>query len=417
MVSDIGTSLKKRWRNFVAQQDTLEKKLFWEIFISIGFLNFIVALTTFADGTTLAAIACRWATVYAFIELGVIAHRYQCHRTCYMVMTLLFNCLLLPLNFFYFGGIHSGMPIFFVAGAFLCSFCMGNKQKLIAFAVSIISMLGSITLSLIYPHLVYSVHPYISYFSISVSLLVISTTIHMVCSLVLNEYKRQRYKEINNGIIDVLSTVVESRSVESGDHVMRIKGYTRILLDYANDIYGTDFTTDEMNVISSASAMHDIGKVAIPDSILLKPGRFTPEEYETMKKHTVLGCDIIEAMKDIQDKSYYNYSYEICRHHHERYDGSGYPDGLKGDEIPLAAQIVSLADVYDALVNKRCYKKAFSYEKAYQMITNGECGLFSPKLLQCFEKARPRMEEFASQPFVNPLLKHSTSVSAKNIKA
>ena len=218
----------------------------------------------------------------------------------------------------------------------------------------------------------------------------------------MREYREQRRREINNGIIDVLSTVVESRSSEAGDHVMRIKGYTRILLDHVNDVYGLHLTREEKEIAYSAAAMHDVGKIAIPDSVLLKPGRFTPEEYDVMKKHTLFGCDLISSMEDFQDKRYYESCYKICRSHHERYDGKGYPDGLAGDDIPLEAQIVSLADVYDALISKRCYKDAFSLDKAYDMIVSGECGTFSPKLLECFKRARKDMEAFSREPFVNP---------------
>lgn len=217
---------------------------------------------------------------------------------------------------------------------------------------------------------------------------------------VVKEKQEQKLKEINNGIIDILSTVVEFRSVESGDHINRIKGFTKILLKYVNEMYeDVDYSPETMEVISSAAAMHDVGKIAIPDSILLKPGKLTPEEFNEMKQHTVKGCEILDSMATLQDDNYSKYSYEICRYHHERYDGKGYPDGLKGDEIPLAAQIVSVADVYDALISKRVYKDAYSVEEAYQMILNGECGVFSPKLMECFTRAKKEMEEFSYQQF------------------
>lgn len=188
--------------------------------------------------------------------------------------------------------------------------------------------------------------------------------------------------------------------MESGDHINRIKGFTKILLKYVNEMYeDVDYSPETMEVISSAAAMHDVGKIAIPDSILLKPGKLTPEEFNEMKQHTVKGCEILDSMATLQDENYSKYSYEICRYHHERYDGKGYPDGLKGDEIPLAAQIVSVADVYDALISKRVYKDAYSVEEAYQMILNGECGVFSPKLMECFTRAQKEMEEFSYQQF------------------
>ncbi len=217
---------------------------------------------------------------------------------------------------------------------------------------------------------------------------------------VVKEKQERKLKEINNGIIDILSTVVEFRSVESGDHVRRIKGFTKILLKYVNELFDdVNYTPEMMEVISSASAMHDVGKIAIPDSILLKPGRLTPEEYSEMKTHTVRGCEILDSMAALQDKNYYKYSYEICRYHHERYDGKGYPDGLKGEEIPIEAQIVAVADVYDALISKRVYKDAYTPEEAFRMITNGECGVFSDRMMNAFAKAKDEMEAFASTQF------------------
>ena len=217
---------------------------------------------------------------------------------------------------------------------------------------------------------------------------------------VVKEKQERELKEINNGIIDILSTVVEFRSVESGDHVRRIKGFTKILLKYVNEMFDdVNYSPETMEVISSASAMHDVGKIAIPDSILLKPGKLTDEEYSEMKTHTVRGCEILDSMAALQDKNYYKYSYEICRYHHERYDGKGYPDGLKGEEIPIEAQVVAVADVYDALISKRVYKDAYSLDEAYNMIINGECGVFSDRMMACFTKARAEMEEFSKAQY------------------
>ena len=143
-------------------------------------------------------------------------------------------------------------------------------------------------------------------------------------------------------------------------------------------------TTEKIDIISQAAAMHDIGKITVPDGILLKPGRLTKEEFEVMKEHTSKGSEMIASFVHLDDEEYFSYCYDICRHHHERYDGRGYPDGLKGDEINIAAQIVSIADVFDALVAERVYKKAFDKETAYNMILNGECGCFSPRLLDAF---------------------------------
>lgn len=206
----------------------------------------------------------------------------------------------------------------------------------------------------------------------------------------------ERLKQSNDNIIDILGTVVEHRNLESGEHVRRVKGYTKIMaeemaLQYPE--YG--LTPEKIAIIVSASALHDLGKIAIPDSVLLKPGKFTKEEFECMKAHTVRGCEIISSIEGVWDEEYAKIGYEISRYHHERYDGRGYPDGLKEDEIPISAQLVSVADVYDALVNERVYKDAYAKDKAFDMIMNGECGTFSPKLLDCFRRARDKFESLA----------------------
>lgn len=207
-----------------------------------------------------------------------------------------------------------------------------------------------------------------------------------------NEKLRTQAQELrknNENIIGILGAVVESRDLESGEHIQRVKGYTQLLAkQLMEDCPEYGLTEKDISLIVEASALHDIGKIAIPDNILLKPGKLTLEEYETMKTHTIRGCEVLSKIESAWDDVYSKYSYEICRHHHERYDGKGYPDGLKGDEIPVSAQCVSIADVYDALVNVRCYKEAYTHEKAYSMIMNGECGTFSPKLLAAFAKQK-----------------------------
>ncbi|MEZ3429533.1 MAG: response regulator [Lachnospiraceae bacterium] len=197
----------------------------------------------------------------------------------------------------------------------------------------------------------------------------------------------------NEKITDILAEVVESRNLESGEHVKRVKSYTQILAREVMERYPEYHLTDEeVRIIESASAVHDIGKIAIPDNILLKPGKLTDEEFECMKSHTVRGCEVLDHINEVWDDNYKAYASEICRHHHERFDGRGYPDKLVGDDIPIAAQIVSVADVYDALISERCYKKAFTKEQAFNMIINGECGKFSPKLMECLKSAKEEME-------------------------
>ncbi len=203
---------------------------------------------------------------------------------------------------------------------------------------------------------------------------------------------RAQEKEIrktNEFMIDALSSVVESRSAETGEHTKRIKYYTRIMAKCLMEHFPRyGLTSARVDAISRASVMHDIGKIGISDAVLLKPGRLTNEEFEVMKTHTIIGCELLEKLYRDRTSEFYGYCYDICRHHHERWDGRGYPDHLVGDDIPISAQIVAVADVYDALVSPRVYKDPFSKEKAFEMIMNGECGQFSSDILKCFELAR-----------------------------
>lgn len=192
-------------------------------------------------------------------------------------------------------------------------------------------------------------------------------------------------KEKNNNLmISILSHIVEFRNGESGSHVIHINIITELLLkQLIKKTRKYNLSMTDIRLIGTASSLHDIGKIAIPDEILNKPGRFTPEEYEIMKTHSEIGASMLKNLTVYQNEPLMKASYEICRWHHERYDGRGYPDGLKGDEIPISAQVVSIADVYDALTSERCYKKAYSHEKAIEMICGGECGAFNPLIIEC----------------------------------
>ena len=192
----------------------------------------------------------------------------------------------------------------------------------------------------------------------------------------------QKIIHMNMNMVEALSAAIEFRSGESGEHVHRIRDITEYLL--RNTELGKDLKEDEIREIATAAIMHDVGKIAIPDAILNKPGRLTREEFEIMKPHTTKGADLLEKIPNMKENRMLQYAYDIARHHHERWDGRGYPDGLKGDEISMWAQIVSLADVYDALVSKRVYKGAIEAEEALRMIRDGECGVFNPRLLICF---------------------------------
>ena len=185
-------------------------------------------------------------------------------------------------------------------------------------------------------------------------------------------------------LVGVLSHIVEFRNGESGAHVRHIRIITELLLHRLLEISSQyPITAEQQDNIPLASALHDIGKIGIDEKILNKPGKLTPEEFEVIKTHSMLGAEMLHQLENFNEQPLLQTAYEIARWHHERWDGRGYPDGLKGDEIPISAQLVALADVYDALTSERCYKKAFSHEKAVQMILNGECGAFNPLLLQC----------------------------------
>ncbi len=192
----------------------------------------------------------------------------------------------------------------------------------------------------------------------------------------------ERIGELNRGMIEALATAIEFRNEESGEHVNRIYFITKFMLE--NTEFGENLSKEEINNIAVASIMHDVGKIAIPDAVLAKPGRLTKEEFEVMKTHTTQGVVLLERISQLRESAMFDYACDIARHHHERWDGRGYPDHLVENEISPWAQIVSLADVYDALSSKRVYKKAFSRNKVLEMIWAGECGVFNPQLLDSF---------------------------------
>lgn len=194
-------------------------------------------------------------------------------------------------------------------------------------------------------------------------------------------YRREKSNEV---MVSILDYAVELRSGEQGMHMFGVNRLTELILKrLAEKTNKYNISESDIEVISMASGLHDIGKLLIPEEILKKPGRLTEEEFETVKHHTQIGAGIITELPIYQNEELAKYAATICHWHHERWNGEGYPDGLKGDEIPLAAQVVSIADAYDALTNARSYKKAYSHEKAVEMICNGECGTFNPLILEC----------------------------------
>lgn len=227
---------------------------------------------------------------------------------------------------------------------------------------------------------------------------IIELNLHRLNQEELIEEQAAKLRESNAVMIDALSAIIEYRSVETGQHIQRIRMFARVLLEDVSRCYA-EFGLNERSIdmISSASSMHDIGKIAIPDSILNKPGKLTKEEFEIMKSHSIKGCEILAGLDRMSDKEYLQYAYNICRYHHERWDGSGYPDGLKGDSIPVCAQVVGIADCYDALTTDRVYRKALSSERAFNMILNGECGAFSPKLLECLKNVQVAFKNLARE--------------------
>ena len=202
-------------------------------------------------------------------------------------------------------------------------------------------------------------------------------------------YEKERQ---NTLMIDILSHIVEFRNGESGQHVIHIRMLTELFLQrlmLKTDRY--PLTPVDINLICIASALHDVGKIAIPGEILNKPGRFTEEEFAIMKEHTTIGSAMMEAVPIHGSEALIKVARDICRWHHERWDGRGYPDGLKGDEIPISAQIVALADVYDALTSPRVYKPAIPHDKAVEMILDGQCGAFNPLLLECLTEVSAKL--------------------------
>ena len=225
--------------------------------------------------------------------------------------------------------------------------------------------------------------------------------IHLVTDQI---YEKEKNNRMMTGI---LSQIVEFRNGESRLHVLHINILTQLLLEkLMRKSENYDLSWSQQHMIATASALHDIGKIGIDEKILNKPGKLTKEEFEAMKQHTIIGARMLDRLEMYHDEEMMKYAYEICRWHHERYDGKGYPDGLKGEEIPISAQVVSLADVYDALVSDRVYKKAYSHEKAIEMILNGECGMFNPLLLECLVEIQDKVRKELDIKDVNECLEY-----------
>ncbi len=220
-------------------------------------------------------------------------------------------------------------------------------------------------------------------------------------------------------MINILSHIVEFQNEESGPHIQHIRIITEMFLKALAEVDPRYFfTQEEISLIGIASALHDIGKISIPSAILNKPGRLTPEEFAVMKTHSAIGASMLEALPIYKDEPLVKTAYKICRWHHERYDGRGYPDGLKGDEIPIESQVVALADVYDALTSERVYKKAIPHDEAVRMIKNGECGTFNPVLIKVLDKVADalyvKLQSAASGEYDDDMRKITAEILQKN---
>ncbi len=210
--------------------------------------------------------------------------------------------------------------------------------------------------------------------------------------------KTEMLHRSNEGMVDILTSIIERRSSDFKQRTHYVRAYTEILLNVvARACPQYNLTEETIRLICSATALHDIGKISVPDSILNKIGPLTPEERIKMQSHTIVGSEIVQALKGSVSDEYIRYAYHICRYHHERWDGSGYPEGLSKDEIPICAQVVGLVDAYDALTNSQVYREAYSPDKAANMILNGECGAFSPSLLECFKQVNSKFCQLAEK--------------------
>ena len=201
----------------------------------------------------------------------------------------------------------------------------------------------------------------------------------------------EQIAQLNQGMLEAIATAIEFRGEEYGGHVQRVRSITRILLKDTD--FGAGISKEEIENIALAAILHDVGKISIPDTVLCKPGKLTPDECKIMEEHTLKGAEILESIPQLRRSGIYEYACDIVRHHHERWDGKGYPDGLAGDKISPWAQVVSLADVYDALSCQRVYKPPFPREQVLETILTGQYGTFNPRLLDCFLSVEDQLYE------------------------
>lgn len=211
------------------------------------------------------------------------------------------------------------------------------------------------------------------------------------------ELNRQNAKlsEHSEHLVQMMYDIIRDRNIETMNHIRSVQGYTRILAEhYARLSPGSKMTSEKIDMIVRAAGMHDIGKIVMPDMILSRQGSLSESELEQIKEHTLKGSRIVKVITELESEEYSRICCNICLYHHEKYDGSGYPMGLRKDRIPIEAQLVALADMYDAMVNSKIDQEICSKEKAYYMLMNGECGELSPRMRECLEDAKADMEDY-----------------------
>jgi len=385
----------KWYIKFYSEQNTIENRIFWRIVPLSAVVGLASVCGTILEKLGLLAVLSGAGCLVAPIIIAVLC--YRANNNCayyYSIFCIVINCILGPMIYLTNGGLDSGMPMYCFGLLLLCAFNTTPKSRHVSTSLAFFTYVTLFYVSHINPQIVIPIRESFIHIDITMSFAVCSVSVVILVSKAIEEFGHQRYDDVNSGLIASFSTILEYRNMDTGEHVKHIKDLMIVLLETANGLIpDVEFTKDQIEMIASATLLHDIGKVAIPDSILNKPGTLSPEEYEIIKQHPLHGCRMIETMKDYQDSEYYEYSYEICRHHHERYDGSGYPDGLKGEEIPLISQLASVADVYEALTSKRAYKQTFTCEQAADIILNRSPGYYSDRVLDCFRLAIPRFEE------------------------
>jgi len=384
--------LINRIKIYLRDRATMEEKVFWHIVPLCTVVAVFSVIMSFVEGLGFVAAGAVSISLISFILLMYLCYRKGNSSSYYVAFCLIMNCLLMPAAFLTNGGPVSGMPLYCLGALSFCAFCTEKKNRIITFSISFAVQIMVFLLAILVPDSVIEVREGFIRYDILISFPIAALSLFLIISLTLHQLAFQ--KNLNTGVADSLGSLIEFRSVETGDHGKEMKDLMEILLSHANKaIPGVYFSKMDIHMISSASMLHDIGKIAVPERILNKPGKLTDEEFEIVKRHPVDGSMMIESMRDYQNPTYYGYCYEICRHHHERYDGSGYPDHLKGNDIPLVSQLASLADMIEALTTKRSYKETYAPEKAYDVVLSENGTHFSPQVIDCFRSAWPEIME------------------------